>query len=85
MKAINQQSLSSNKVYHPSSLYSLKDAEHANRKQVNGSQHGQVGTLFLVDALNLGGQFNSSNFIADFERSTEKLAEFLKELNETTR
>ena len=37
--------------------------------------------LFLEDAviLNQGGQFNSSNFIAYFGCSTEKLAEFRKE------
>ena len=32
--------------------------------------------LFLADAVIYGGQFNSSNFIADFSCSTEKLAEF---------
>ena len=46
--------------------------------------------LFLGDAIICGGQFNSSNFItvilililliADFGSSTEKLAEFHKEL-----
>ena len=35
---------------------------------------------FLADAFILGGQFNSSNFIADFGYSTEKLAECYKEL-----
>ena len=35
--------------------------------------------LFLEDAVNQGGQFNSSNFIAYFGCSTEKLAEFRKE------
>ena len=32
--------------------------------------------LFLADAVIRGGQFNSSNFIADFSCTTEKLAEF---------
>ena len=35
--------------------------------------------LFLEDAVNQGGQFNSSNFIAYFGCSTEKVAEFRKE------
>ena len=39
--------------------------------------------LFLADAVIHGGQFNSFNFIADFGCSTEKLAEFRKELQET--
>ena len=38
--------------------------------------------LFLADAVIHGGQFNSSNFIADFGCPTEKLAEFHKELQE---
>ena len=32
--------------------------------------------LFLADAVIYGGQFNTSNFIAAFSCSTEKLAEF---------
>ena len=36
--------------------------------------------LFLEHAVIHGVQFNSSNFIADFGCSTEKLAEFLKKL-----
>ena len=36
--------------------------------------------MFLGDAVILGGQFNSSNFIADFSYSSEKLAEFHIEL-----
>ena len=40
----------------------------------------QVGMLFLEHAVIHGVQFNSSNFIADFGCSTEKLAEFLKKL-----
>ena len=36
--------------------------------------------LFLADAIIHGGQFNSSNFIADFGFPTEKLAEFHKAL-----
>ena len=39
--------------------------------------------LFLADAVIHGNQFNSSNFIADFGCSTEELAEFHKELEET--
>ena len=39
--------------------------------------------LFLVDAVIHRGPFNSSNFIADFGCSTEKLAVFHKELQET--
>ena len=39
--------------------------------------------LFLTDAVIHGGPFNSSNFIADFGCSTEKLAEFHNELQET--
>ena len=39
--------------------------------------------LFLEDAVTHGGQFNSSNFIANFGFSTEKLAEFRKELQGT--
>ena len=39
--------------------------------------------LFLPDSVFHGGQFNRSNFIADFGCSTEKLAEFHKELQET--
>ena len=39
--------------------------------------------LFLEDAVIQGGQFNSSNFIADFGCSTEKLVEFRKELQGT--
>ena len=39
--------------------------------------------LFLAYAVIHGGQFNSSNFIADIGCSTEKLAEFHKELHET--
>ena len=35
--------------------------------------------LFLTDAVIHGGPFNSSNFIADFGCSTEKLAEFHNE------
>ena len=38
--------------------------------------------LFLAYAVIHGGQFNSSNFIADIGCS-EKLAEFHKELHET--
>ena len=38
--------------------------------------------LFLADAVIHGGQFDSSNFIADFGCPTEKLAEFHKELQE---
>ena len=36
--------------------------------------------LFLADAVICEGQFKSSNFIDDFGCSTEKLAEFHKEL-----
>ena len=36
--------------------------------------------LFLANAVICGGQFNSSNFIADLGRSIEKLNEFHKEL-----
>ena len=36
--------------------------------------------LFWADTVIHGGQFNSSNFIADFDCPTKKLAEFLKEL-----
>ena len=51
---------------------------------MNDDQHGQVGMLFLVDAVIHRGPFNSSsNFIADFGCSTEKLAVFRKELQET--
>ena len=40
--------------------------------------------LFLADAVIHRGQFNSSNIlIADFGCSTEELAEFHKELEET--
>ena len=39
--------------------------------------------LFLADAVIHGGQFNSSNFTADFGCSSEKLAEFHKVLQET--
>ena len=39
--------------------------------------------LFLADAVIHRGQFNSSNIIADFGCSTEELAEFYKELEET--
>ena len=39
--------------------------------------------LFLAYAVIHGGQFNSSNFIVDIGCSTEKLAEFQKELHET--
>ena len=39
--------------------------------------------LFLEDAVTHGGQFNSSNFIANFGFSTEKLAKFRKELQGT--
>ena len=39
--------------------------------------------LFLADAVIHGGQFNSSNIIADFGCSTEELAEFHNELEET--
>ena len=39
--------------------------------------------LFLVDAVIHRGPFDSSNFIADFGCSTEKLAVFRKELLET--
>ena len=38
---------------------------------------------FLTSAVIHEGQFNSSNFIADFGCSNEKLAEFHKELQET--
>ena len=39
--------------------------------------------LFLADAVIHRGQFNSFNFVADFGCSTEKLAEFRKELQGT--
>ena len=39
--------------------------------------------LFLADAVIYGGQFNSSNFIADLNCSTEKLAESHKVFQET--
>ena len=39
--------------------------------------------LFLADAVIRRGQFNSSYIIADFGCSTEELAEFHKELEET--
>ena len=39
--------------------------------------------LFLANAVIHGGQFNSSNFIAEFGCSTEKLAEIREELQET--
>ena len=39
--------------------------------------------LFSADAVIHRGPFNSSNFIADFGFSTEKLAVFGKELQET--
>ena len=42
-----------------------------------------MGMRFLADAVILGGQHNSSNFIADFGFSTKKLVEFHKELQET--
>ena len=47
------------------------------------TENGQVRMLFLVDAVIHRGQFNSSNFIADFICSTEKLAEFYKKPQET--
>ena len=39
--------------------------------------------LFLADSVIHGDQFNSSNFIADFDCFTEKLPEFYKELQGT--
>ena len=39
--------------------------------------------VLLADVVIHGGQFNSSNFIANFGCSTEKLTEFYKELQET--
>ena len=39
--------------------------------------------LFLADVVIHRGQFNSSNFTADFGCSTEELAGFHKELEET--
>ena len=39
--------------------------------------------LFSADAVIHGVQFNSSDFIDDFGCSTEKLAEFHKELRAT--
>ena len=39
--------------------------------------------MFLADAVIHGSQFNRSNIIADFGCSTEELAEFHKELEET--
>ena len=42
-----------------------------------------MGMRFLADAVILGGQHNSSNFIADFGFSTKKLVEFHEELQET--
>ena len=39
--------------------------------------------LFLADSAFHGDQFNSSNFIADFGCSTEKLPELYKELQGT--
>ena len=57
--------------------------KRANRKQFNDDQRGQVGMLFLADAVIHGDQFNSSNFVADFGCSNEELAEFHKELEET--
>ena len=39
--------------------------------------------LFVAEAVIHGGQFNSSNFISDLVCSTEKLAEFHKELKGT--
>ena len=53
------------------------------KKWCNDDQLGKVGMLFLEDAVTHGGQFNSSNFIANFDFSTEKLAEFRKELQGT--
>ena len=38
-------------MYNPSSLGSLKDTEHAERKKFNDYRHGQVGMLFLADAV----------------------------------
>ena len=61
----------------------MKYFEHANRKWCNDDQLGKVGMLFLEDAVTHGGQFNSSNFIANFGFSTEKLAKFRKELQGT--
>ena len=39
--------------------------------------------LFLADSVIHGDQFDSSNFIAEFGCSTEKLPEFYKELQGT--
>ena len=61
----------------------FENASHANRKKFNDDQLGKLGMLFLADAVIHGGQFNSSNFNADFGCSTEKLAEFHKELRAT--
>ena len=58
---------------------------HANRKNFNDDQRGKLGLLFSADAVIHGGQFNSSNFNADLGCSTEKLAEFHKELRATKR
>ena len=38
-------------MYNPSSLCSLKDTEHAERNKFNDDRHGQVGMLFLADAV----------------------------------
>ena len=38
-------------MYNPSSLCSLKDTENAERKKFNDDRHGQVGMLFLADAV----------------------------------
>ena len=58
-------------------------SKRVNKKKFSDDQCGQVGILFLTDAVIHGGQFNSSNFIADFGCSNEELAEFQKELEET--
>ena len=53
------------------------------KKKFNDDQRDKLGMLFSAYAAIHGGQFNSSNFIADFGCSTEKLAEFHKELRAT--